>query len=125
MSKQKKIVRPRRVKIGEKNYKVVSRKYKSWNGNSKGKGKTWAQINYNQQLVELNVNQSPIELLDSLIHETLHGIIREYGIKVDGRKEEGWVIRIANGITDTYKNNPNLLRWIIATLEKEAEKLNE
>lgn len=114
---RKKVVQPRKVQIGENKYEIKTRKYKAW---SKKKGKTFGQITYSKNLIEVNKDQTgdrtftnpELAKMDTVIHEILHGIVAEYEVGVDGRKEERWVTLLANGLTDVLKKNPNLIEWI-------------
>lgn len=116
--------RPHKVKIGDNEYKVVSRKYKSW---SKKKTRTFGQIGYNKNVIEINKDQKngiwngqSVEEVDTVIHEILHGVVSEYEINVDGRKEEKWVTLMANGLTDVLLKNPNLVAWLKERIDKES-----
>lgn len=102
--------RPRKVKVGATDYRMVSRS-KSW-GN---KHKAYGMITYTKELIELTATQSHDEMIDTVIHELLHAIADEYKVKfVDGRQEERVVTKFANGLRDVFKSNPNLLDWIVA-----------
>jgi len=109
----KKIIRPKKIKINESEYKIVSRS-KSWERKHKALG----QIHYDKHLIELFKNQPSDELIDSTIHEIMHGIIKEHEVKLDGRKEEALVTGLANGLTQVFRDNPNLLIWFYNKIQK-------
>lgn len=105
--------RPSNIKINEKNYKVISRS-KSWGASRDAAG----QITYHKQLIEITKGQNPSDYLDTVIHEVMHGIIEEYGVSMDRRREEKFVTQISNNLTDVLKKNPKLLEWIIKQAQK-------
>jgi len=116
--------RPKKVKIGENEYIVKTRKYKSW---SKKKTRTFGQIAYSKNTIEIGKDQKKgiwnsqsVEEVDTVIHEILHGVVDEYEIGVDGRKEEKWVTLMANGLTDVLLKNPNLISWLKERVDKET-----
>lgn len=123
---RKKIAQPRKIKIGENKYDVKTRKYKSW---SKKKTGRFGQITTGgkTKLIELRKDQTgdrmfsnpEIAKLDTVIHEILHGIVAEYDVGVDGRKEERWVSLIANGLTDVLNKNPKLVEWLSQQAQKD------
>lgn len=122
----KKIVRPRKVKIKDTDYKLASqddlhcfikRKVRNQKASIKKRQKLYGQIDYNKQLIQLEALQPTKEMVDTIIHEIFHGIIKEYEIPLDGRKEERFVRDLATGITDVLQNNPKLTAWIKKRLE--------
>lgn len=105
--------RPKKIKINETDYKVISRS-KRW-----GKAqKAYGQITYDKKLIEITEGQTPQEYLDTVIHEVMHGIIEEYEVAMDKRKEEKFVTKISNHLTDVLKKNPKLLDWIVSQAQK-------
>lgn len=105
--------RPKKIKINETDYKVVCRS-KRWGRDKKAYG----QITYDKKLIEITEGQTPQEYLDTVIHEVMHGIIEEYEVKMDRRKEEKFVTNISNHLTDVLKKNPKLLDWIVSQAQK-------
>lgn len=104
--------RPRKIRINETDYKVISRS-KEW-----GYTVAMGQISYHKQLIEVASGQTALELLDTIIHEVMHGIIQEYGVDMDHRKEEKFVTKISNHLTDVLQKNPKLVEW----LSKQSQK---
>lgn len=110
--------RPRKVIIGDNDYKLVSRS-KAWGERHDAMG----MFHYERPLIELADHGSDgLELVNTVIHEILHGIIHEYEIEMDGRIEERLVRCLSEGLTDVCKENPNLLEWVRLRLKKENEK---
>jgi len=105
--------RPKKIKINETDYKVISRA-KSWGASKEALG----QITYHKQLIEITKGQNASDYLDTVIHEVMHGIIEEYEVSMDRRREEKFVTQISNNLTDVLKKNPKLLEWIIEQAQK-------
>lgn len=126
----KKIVRPRKVKIKDTEYQIVpqddlhcfiKRKVRNKKSRVTKRQKLYGQIDYNKQIIQLEALQPTKEMVDTVIHEIFHGIIKEYEIQLDGRKEERFVRDLATGITDVLHNNPKLTAWIKKRLEDQEE----
>jgi hypothetical protein len=65
------------------------------------------------------VENSHVEEANTLLHECLHAIWKTQGIKewIDKEDEEPIVNAIANGLTQMFRDNPQLFTWL-------KEKLN-
>lgn len=65
---------------------------------------------------ELLYNEAPqkSETVDTLIHETLHGIVRMMDMRdfADKENEELIVSRFATGLTTVFRDNPEFLKAI-------------
>lgn len=104
--------RPKKVKVKEKEYKIVSRS-KRWGKKHDAMG----MITFNRNLIEVDESQSKEAMVDTVLHEILHAVVAEYGIKFKNLREEERVVHtMANGLTDVYKDNPALVDWIRARL---------
>ena len=99
--------RPKKITINETDYKVVTRS-KKWGIDKEAYG----QITYSRKMIEIADGQTPQEYLDTVIHEVVHGIIEEYGVEMDRRKEEKFVTQFSNSLTDVLKKNPNFVAWL-------------
>ena len=123
---KKSAVRPRKVKIKDTEYQFVPQenlhcfiKRKPRNKTQKvtKRQKLYGMIDYNKQVIQLESLQPTKEMVDTIIHEIFHGIIKEYEIPLDGRKEERFVRDLATGITEVLHDNPKLMAWIKERLE--------
>lgn len=112
--KTKRIHRPKKLKIRNEKYDVVSRS-KSWGDYHQAYG----MIKYNDKLIQLAEDQAPAEMANTLLHEMLHAIIHEYEIGIDGRSEERIVRTITDALTEAFSANPNLVTWIQKRLKRE------
>lgn len=103
----KKVRRPRTIRIGKVDYKLVS-KSKTW----RDENKAFGMCHYEKPLIEFDRTQSPEELIDTILHEVSHAIICEYNIKINRKAEEVLVTRLANGLSDLCINNPEFVAWL-------------
>jgi hypothetical protein len=106
---------PKKLLIGSKRYKIVSRP-RAWGEENKAYG----MIHYNKDLIEFDRGQNPEELVDTLIHEVLHAVAEEYNVKFkSSQQEESVVSEFAHGLKDVFKNNPNFLHWMLSKFNSE------
>lgn len=73
-------------------------------------------IHYRRKLIIVSPDSEGTDEVDTLIHEILHGICNHYNIQTDN--EEHIVTALADGLTNVFKTNPDLLRYL-------KEKLSE
>lgn len=119
----KRVRRPAEIKIGKKKYRVTSRS-KAWGQ----KNKAYGQITYDKALIEIAGNHEDqpshskmFEMVDTVVHEIFHGVIKECNIKLDGRKEEKFVKNLATGYCKTLLDNPQLLEWLYQKIKDEQK----
>lgn len=111
------VARPKKVKVKESEFSIIPRS-KAWGQ----KHEAYGRITYEKQMIEFDQSQTPRELVDTLIHECLHLIVSEYEITFKTMKlEEQAVTKMANGITDLFTHNPNLLDWVKSNLKRENQ----
>ncbi|VBI24581.1 hypothetical protein [Burkholderia pseudomallei] len=67
--------------------------------------------------IYITPGMAPLDEADTLLHEVMHAIrfqlLREYGEEV----EEDYVTSLATGLIHVFRDNPELLRWIAATIK--------
>lgn len=56
---------------------------------------------------------APMELADTVFHETLHGICSSMRLGLDRDTEEKVVSALATGILGVLQDNPEYARWLI------------
>lgn len=64
--------------------------------------------------IYINTTKPKREILNTLLHETLHAICHNYGLResMECKEEEKLVSVLANGLTQTFVTNPELLAWL-------------
>lgn len=71
------------------------------------------EIDYDEDMVDS-------EKINTILHETLHGVIHVFGIKFrDHEQEEEIVNSLGGALTTLIKDNPKLFRWIMSVLHEE------
>ena len=74
-------------------------------------------------LISEHKNKIPQEMLDTLIHEIFHAIIRFYKVPVFKKREEEIVSLLSKALSDTLLNNRDL--WsLVQSLVKNNNNLN-
>lgn len=69
--------------------------------------------------IRCDPNAGRIKLLDTLLHEILHGIWWAYGIH-DNDGEERTVGTLSTALTQIFRDNPDLLRFIHESVATES-----
>ena len=106
---------PKKIKIGHGDYDVkhVSKKT---NGS---KVKDLGECDYVNQVITLFGNQAPSEISDSILHECLHGYIRNFNIPFKSLREEEKYVRQFTGMMITlFKDNPELMDYLKGQLHE-------
>lgn len=100
---------PKKVKIGYSEFKIVPR------SNQWGKrNKAFGDCAPDQARIQYDASQKKSELVNTIIHETLHGIVYMFDINFRNSREEEKVIRkMANGLHTVFADNPEFLEWIM------------
>lgn len=68
------------------------------------------------QVIDIDEDGSPLEVADSVLHETLHGICYTMKLGFDEETEEKFVSAVATGLMGVFQDNPEYAQWI--TLER-------
>jgi len=71
----------------------------------------------NSLVIRVEIGMKPLEEVDTLIHEIVHGIEVAYRIRIPERT----VGLIAHGLTQLFRDNPQLLDWIAERITAEAK----
>lgn len=58
--------------------------------------------------------------VDTTLREIMHAIRFTQGRENGGEVEEGYMRSLAPGITNVFRDNPGLLRWIATTLKHDT-----
>lgn len=69
---------------------------------------------------EIRIDGNPnnhYNVLDTLLHEIMHGIYWGYNIK-DEDEEERTVTAMATGLSQVLLDNPDLVKWIVRETKK-------
>jgi len=115
-SKKKKIRKtPKRIKIGYLDFKLIPRS-KQWSVKHKALGMCIPEEGH----IAFVSSQKRSELVNTIIHEMLHGVVYMFDINFRNLREEERVVRkMANGLHTVLKDNPQFLEWIIQNANKD------
>jgi hypothetical protein len=114
MATKRKRRAPKRIKIGYADFALIPRT-KRWGARHKAMG----ICKPDQQEIQYDVTQAPAELVNTLIHEMLHGVVYMFDINFKTEREEENVVRkMANGIHTVMNDNPEFVRWILENTGK-------
>jgi len=100
---------PKKIKIGYSDFKLIPR------SNHWGKrNKAFGECAPDQGKIQFDSSQKRSELVNTIIHETLHGIVYMFDINFKSMRDEETVIRkMANGIHTVFRDNPHFVEWIM------------
>lgn len=97
-------VLPDKIRILHRDYKVRERDAKEHITTNK-----LAEIDFvNGEISYVDLGGS--EVVDSIIHEVLHGLFRAFDLTDDIDEEEHLVSTLATGLTTVLRDNPDLFR---------------
>lgn len=63
--------------------------------------------------IGINLSVSPEEVVNSMIHEVLHGIVDVYHLPVDEAAEEEYVRQLCGPLTALIRDNPDVIKWMV------------
>lgn len=119
ITKKKTIQRktPRRVKIGYLDFKLVPRS-KKWSIKHKALGMCIPEDAH----IAYYSKQKRSEIVNTILHELLHGVVYMFDINFRNLREEEKVVRkMANGLHTVFKDNPQFLEWLLQNSVKDDE----
>ena len=115
-----------KMKLPAKHIKIGYTKYKLqiWDKLTASSNEAYGEFFQREQVIGIDGNQTGLQLVNTLLHEIMHGIIYQYGMKLDGDadvREETLVNVITNGMCQVYVDNPWLLPWIQKGMKSDSE----
>lgn len=66
-------------------------------------------------VIKIRDDQEGLHLIDTVLHEVLHGILFHQGREPGCKKEEPYVRAIATGLTGFLSDNPDFLKWLVTS----------
>ena len=92
----------KKIKIGYSDYKIIDNDDKKLDG----------QFIHTKKMITITPSLSSFDRINTLLHETLHGVWLHWGIEETVKSknaEEAIIASIANGLTTVIKDNPEFL----------------
>lgn len=105
----------KKIKIGYKDYEIAP-----MNAHQLGSTGHYASIDHRACSIIYDNSVDDAEIVDSIIHEVLHGIYRQFGKDITMEEQEYFVGLFSSGLTVVFRDNPELL-----VLIQEAFKIKE
>ena len=103
---------PEKIKILSADY-TVRRVDKQWQRDTDSKG----QCDTEEYIITLPVEQELSLLLDTAVHEVMHGVYELMQL-TDEDKEEAYVARLSTGFVTVLRDNPKFRKWVWDSLKK-------
>jgi hypothetical protein len=108
---------PKRIKIGYLDFKLVPRS-KKWSIKHKAVGMCVPEDAH----IAYYSKQKRSEVVNTIIHELLHGVVYMFDINFRSLRDEERVVRkMANGLHTVLKDNPQFLEWIMQNANRDDE----
>jgi len=108
---------PKRIKIGYLDFKLVPRS-KKWSIKHKAVGMCVPEDGH----IAYYSKQKKSEVVNTIIHELLHGVVYMFDINFRSLRDEERVVRkMANGLHTVLKDNPQFLEWIMQNANRDDE----
>lgn len=99
---------PKSLKIGYSTFRLVPRS-SHW----RKRNKAYGVCSPDESRIEYDSSLKKCELVNTILHETLHGIVYMFDINFRSMQEEENVVRkLANGLHTVFRDNPAFLEWI-------------
>lgn len=108
---------PKRIKIGYLDFKLVPRS-KKWSIKHKAVGMCVPEDAH----IAYYSKQKRSEIVNTILHEMLHGVVYMFDINFRSLRDEERVVRkMANGLHTVLKDNPQFLEWIMQNADRDDE----
>lgn len=98
------------IKIGYTKYKL-----QIWDKLTATSNEAYGEFFQREEAIGIAGDQSGSQLVNTLLHEIMHGIVYQYNLSFDGGKdtqEEALANVMTNGLMAVFVDNPWLLPWI-------------
>lgn len=92
--------------------------FKAWGEAEVATTESFGQCDRQRGIIYVCDQFDPAVVADTLIHEVLHAIWHEYGMQ-DDDKEERTVHMMATGLTQLFRDNPALIRYLLRQTREE------
>jgi len=108
---------PKKIKIGYLDFKLVPRSTK-WSIKHKALGMCVPEDGH----IAYYSKQKRSEIVNTILHEMLHGVVYMFDINFRSLRDEERVVRkMANGLHTVLKDNPQFLEWIMQNANRDDE----
>lgn len=79
-----------------------------------------------QNIIMIDTEHTPpwsnLEIACTVLHEILHAIVSTAEAPIEEEKEEWLVSMFGNGLTQVFRDNPEVINWILQLCQKDTEE---
>ena len=97
----------KKLKIGYESYDIDW-----WTATNATSNEASGEFFANDKKSGIDARESGAQLVNTLLHEALHGVVYHQGLKLNDEQEELIVNSMANGLTSILVDNPLFITWI-------------
>jgi Zn-dependent peptidase ImmA (M78 family) len=117
MAKKKELVPFNQIKILYANYELIPLEERQ-----ASLREIMGQFHSREQIIEYDSSLKNSEKVNTILHEIGHGICHTMGMKFKNEDgEEDFVNTYTAGLVTVFKDNPNLLAWVLECLTSEDD----
>tara|TARA_E500000081_G_scaffold2235_1_gene2393 strand:- start:460 stop:774 length:315 start_codon:yes stop_codon:yes gene_type:complete len=97
----------KKLKIGYESYDIDW-----WTATNATSNEASGEFFAKEKKIGVDARESGAQLVNTLLHEALHGVVYHQGLKLGDEQEELIVNSMANGLTSILVDNPGFVAWI-------------
>ena len=97
----------KKLKIGYESYDIDW-----WTATNATSNEASGEFFAKDKKIGIDARESGPQLVNTLLHEALHGVVYHQGLKLNDEQEELIVNSMANGLTSILVDNPLFITWI-------------
>lgn len=98
---------PKSIKIGYRDYKL-----EEWKQTVATANEASGQLFIKEGVIGYNQEEKGVSHANTILHEIIHGIVYQWNMELDERREESIVNSLTNGLTTVFVDNPQLLDYL-------------
>lgn len=103
---------PAVVKVGFRDYPI-----EAYDQRIAFKDKAWGHTDHDPPLIRIDAGATVQQQATSLLHEILHAIYAVYQPPYRAKNEEDLVNPLANALASVWRDNPDVVQWIMDGLK--------
>lgn len=97
----------KKLKIGYQSYDIDW-----WTATNATSNEASGEFFAKEKKIGVDSRESGAQLVNTIIHEALHAVVYQQGLKLGDEQEELIVNSMANGLTGILVDNPGFVNWI-------------
>lgn len=97
----------KKLKIGYESYDIDW-----WTATNATSNEASGEFFAKDKKIGIDARESGAQLVNTVLHEALHAVVYQQGLKLENDQEELVVNSVANGLTGILVDNPLFITWI-------------